>query len=521
MLGSDNNNNELQITSKDLLEQVSILYKQKKYSIAENLAKKYLEKKPADDEVRTILTKILYASGKMFDAIEHAKIIINHKPRNYNMKIFLANCYLETSKPSKAITELKEVIESDTNNVAAIKELAQAYFQNNQKQSAVKMYKKLEEFIYSNQEKTKNKIIIAQIHTEFNEFDLAIQEYKEILEIYPAEVEIKKKLVELYKRTYDYDLLIDLAMEVLEFHSSDGNDFWALKVLRDTYSQTKDYVKAIEYANLVKIHPLAEKTEAEEKIAKLLMETGQVDESINLLASLVSENPQDIHLKKALAASYIAKGDYEVAINIYKKILDEAGVDKINQIHFEISNVFSNWAYYLFEQQDNTECFKKFTQALQYDSQNPEIFYRLGLVNQSIKNFNEAISQYKNAIDLDSENPNYYYSIAECYEAIDSFYEKKKALIECAKYGPNNAKVHYKLALLYDSQRDTVSALAEIKKAIELDANFVDAKYKLALILEFQGNAEGAIEIYKEILKIDPEREEVINNLKMLKDAKA
>jgi nondiscriminating glutamyl-tRNA synthetase len=41
--------------------------------------------------------------------------------------------------------------------------------------------------------------LIASIHLEFNEYSEAIKEYEEILEIYPEDMSVKKKLVELYK----------------------------------------------------------------------------------------------------------------------------------------------------------------------------------------------------------------------------------------------------------------------------------------------------------------------------------
>jgi len=270
---------------------------------------------------------------------------------------------------------------------------------------------------------------------------------------------------------------------------------------------------------MVKEHPLSDKVEASECIARLLMETGQVDESIQLLALLVKDNAQNIDIKKTLANSYLAKGDFEAAVNIYKKILDDVGVEKVKQIHFELSNIFSSWAWALFEQQENVDCFKKFATALQYDSKNPEIYYQLGAVNQAIKNYNESISQYKKAIELNNENFQYYYSISECYEAIDSFYEEKKALNECVKLNPNHARVHYRLALLAESQHDTLNSMIEIKRALELDPNFLDAKYKLALMLELHGDTDGAIALYEEIVVIDPDRMAAVDNLKMLRES--
>jgi len=511
-----NKDNELQITSDELVEQISILHKQKKYNIVENLAKNYLELKRSDDGVRIILTKSLYNSGKIHDAIEQAKIIIGHQPHNFEMQVFIANCYMEIEKPTKAITVLKHILGEDANNVIAIKELAQIYFKTNQKRSAIKMYEMLEDFLDSNQEKVKNKIIRAEIHSEFKEFDLAIKEYEQILEIYPEDISVKKRLIELYKTTSEYELLIKLANEIAETHFADENGLWAMTTLMETYSVMKNYEFALEYANLIKAHPLADAAHAEEDITQILLNEGRIDEGIELLNELINGDSENIRLKKMLARAYEMDKNFKAVILLYNEILDIAKAEDIKQIHFELSNIYSNWAMHLFSQNDSEKCFEHFTTALKYCNQNPCIYYLLGTVNKLIKNFNESILQYKKAIELDSQTSEYYYALAECYEEIDSIYEQQKALIECLKYNPENAHAHYKLGLLYEVQKDQNNAMLHIGKAVNADANLLDAKRKLALMLEHTGDIEGAIKLYEDILCIDPQNEEILNNLKML-----
>lgn len=520
MLSSEKNNDnkgpELQITSQGILDQLIILRKQKKYNIVESLAGKYLAQKPGDDSVRTILAKSLYDAGKTHAAIDQTKIILRRQPKNVNMQIFIANCYKDIDKPIQAIDVLENVIERDPSNAVAIKELAQVYLNTHQKKSAIKMFKKLEDFLESNNEKVKNKVIIADIYIDFNDYSSAIKEYKDILEIYPDEINGKKKLVELYKLNENYIPLLDLANEILE--TSEGtNALWAMKRLMETYKVMRNYEKAMELATLIKEHPMSNEIEASENIAKILFEAGNIHNCITLLNSLIVKDPSNIKLKKYLANAYEASKDFEMAVNVYKKIIDIIPAKDIEQSHFELSNLYSNWAMYLFEQNNTDECFKHFIVALKYYASNPDIYYKLGLVNQLIKNFNEAIIQYKKAIELDNDNPQYYYAIAECYEEIDSIYEEKKALIECLKYNQNNAKIYFKLGTIYNLQNDTNSAIFHMKKAIELDDNFIDAKYKLALILEHIGNIEEAVALYEQILLLNPSHEEVANNLKMLK----
>jgi len=70
--------------------------------------------------------------------------------------------------------------------------------------------------IQNNIEKIKYKKIIAEIHVEYNEIDLALKNYEEILELYPGDIDIKKRLVELYKMISDYDSIISFNITVLD-----------------------------------------------------------------------------------------------------------------------------------------------------------------------------------------------------------------------------------------------------------------------------------------------------------------
>ena len=518
MLGSkkETTDSELQITSKELLEQLRILYSQKKYNIVESLAKKYLMKKGNDDGIRTIFAKSLHNSGRVYEAIEQAQIIVKHQPSNFDMQIFLANCYLETGNPRNAINIFKGILEEDSNHVVALKELAQVYFKTNQKKSALNMYENLEEFLDSNQEKAKNKILIAEIHAEFREFDLAIKKYEQILDVYPEDINIKKRLIELYKENLDNDLGIELATEIVRTCSDDENSLWAIKTIMDIYLSMQNYEQALEYANLIKIHPLANPIQSEENIAQILFDEGKIEDSIELLNSLIVKDSQNIKLKKSLAKAHEENKNFKTAVDIYKEILDMANAGDIKGIHFEMSNIYANWAMHLFSQNDSETSFKYFTIALKYSPQNPDIYYQLGTVNKLIKNFNEAIIQFKKAIELDSQNAQYYYAISECYEEIDSVYEQQKALTESLKFNPDSAKANYKLGIIYEIQKDQNNAILYVKKAVNLDENFIDAKHKLALMLEHIGDRESATKLYEDILRIEPENEEILNNLKML-----
>lgn len=507
---------DLQISTRDILEQVQILFKQKKYSIVENLAKKYLEKNPAYDDLRTILAKSYFEDGNMYDALKQALIIIKRQPANFHMRIFLANCYKRTSQSSKAINELKELLRLDNENVVAVKELAQIYLETNQKQSAIKMYLKFLTYIDNNLESAKVRSTLAQLYIDLNDYDEAISQYKAVLEIYPEDIAVKKNIIELYKKTSDDARAIQMCEELLSVSMDGSEQLWFFSNLIDLYLRRNNSEKALEYANLALQNPTAEQIPLKEKIAEILVTMGRTDESIKILKDLAVENEEDINIKRYLARTFEAKKDFVSAVQTYKEILDIADAEDVLQIHREISNIYANWAMELFDSGENAECFKIFTTALHYDNENPRVYYKLGLVNQLIKNYNEAINQYKKAVELDNTNSAYYMAMSECFEAINNVYEEKKAIMEALRYDDHNAYAHYKLAVLNAEQNDTLNAISSLTRAIDLDDNLLDAKYRLALMYERHGKNAEAIALYEKILEKNPLHEGALNNLKMI-----
>ena len=312
-------------------------------------------------------------------------------------------------------------------------------------------------------------------------------------------------------------MAIQYCEDLLEVATDQTTELWALETIVSALYEAKEFEKAMEFAKRLQDNTLSDKVSATQNIAEILKELDQADKSIEILNELVLENPENIDLKKSLSRAYQAKKDFVTAIATYKKILDEVDAHMIPKIHSEISLIYIDWAMYLYKEGDTAECFKKFTSALQYDSDNPSLYFKLGVINIDIKNFNEAIGQFKKAIERDPFNGEYFYELSKCYAGIQNIYEQKKALLECVKYTPENAEAHYELGMIAKSQNDRVTAFSSFEKTLELRPDSIDAKYELALLLELQGRVEEAVNLYEQILEVDPEFKEVASNLKLLK----
>lgn len=112
-----------------------------------------------------------------------------------------------------------------------------------------------------------------------------------------------------------------------------------------------------------------------------------------------------------------------------KKVCDDAlevaVPSDIKVIHNNLSTILAEEAVYLLNQGKTKQAFDKFSEAMQYNNENPEIFFKLATANRSIKNYSEAIRQCKRAIELAPEISLYYETLADIYYEIQNFIEAK------------------------------------------------------------------------------------------------
>ena len=95
--------NELQLSTKNILDQVQVLFDKGEYALVQLLATKYLDRIPSHQEVRHYLAQAYFKDKKYNNAIKQALIILKKEPNNINTKKLLGDCYLRKGMLSKAI----------------------------------------------------------------------------------------------------------------------------------------------------------------------------------------------------------------------------------------------------------------------------------------------------------------------------------------------------------------------------------------------------------------------------------
>ena len=215
--GGSGKGEDLQLSTKNILEQVKVLYDTQEYALVQLLATKYLDRVPGHLDVRIYLAKAYYEDKKYNQAIKHCSIILKKKPNNVETHEVLGNCYIKKHLPGKALKEYEFIYEHKKDDKKVIRTLAELYRETEQLFMAISAYGVLAELTTVEQETADIYLIIAELNEEAHDYPAAFEAYKSRLAIMPTDVETNKKLAELYIKISNYPVAIETLLYMLTF----------------------------------------------------------------------------------------------------------------------------------------------------------------------------------------------------------------------------------------------------------------------------------------------------------------
>ena len=502
--------NELQLSTKNVLDQVEVLFDKEEYALVQLLASKYLDRVPSHQKVRQYLAQAYFKDKKYNNAIKQCLIILKKDPNNLNTRKVLGDSYVKKEMLGKAIKEFETIFEHRNNDKEVVRTLAELYRNTEQLFSAISVYNILSDLMETNEEIAEVQLILAQLNEETKDYPAAFEAYKTRLGIYPTDISTNQKLTELYIKLKNHPKAIETLLYMISFVSEPKILLWIYERLIQLYVDTEEYEKAIEYSNKLLDVQGSDKFKIRNDIAMFNMKLNNYSTGISILEELVlmSQNGYDVTIQ--LADSYIKCKEYEKALEKYLALLDKATQKEAKNVRLLICELYITWAIDLTEQNKYDESSIKLSEASNYNALNPEIYYNKALNQLAQKNYGIAVELLHRALEYDKEKKShtkYYIKLSEAHHYLGNFFEEKKALSDLLKLDDKNPMGLYRSGLMYASQHDTKNAEESFKKALQYDPRLVKAKYNLALIYE-NNNRDKAKELYIEVLEQDPNFEE-------------
>lgn len=501
------------VSPEDAFQEVQSAILKKDHRAAQSFALKYLEADPEFHELRRLLVKSFIDTKKEYDAINHILILIKAHPDEIKLYMQLGVLYQNTRQYKKAIQFYTEITKRDSNNILAMKNLALLYMNEHQKDAALKVYKQLITCFDDEKDKAEYYAQMGEIYMSQGENQLALDYFKKAFQFQPGNIDIIKQSRKLYSRMKDIDNMIRLSKKLI---TMDGLNFEYYLDIIELFFNLQRYDEALDYAN--KAMELEKKDEQvlKKMIAKIYTYTGKADEAIEIVKNEMQYDPSDLEMIQTFAMAYCMDKEFQEGIKLCLDSIDVVLPSDVSKLQNIISNILAENAEYLMTQGSTAEAFDKFTEAIQYNSENPEVYFKLCGANRKTKNYSEAIKQCKRAIELSPETSKYYVYLGDIYEDLQNPIESKKQYREATSIDPRNVTAHTKLGILQAKDKEYDAGITSLRTALSLDDSNPDIRYNLALIYELQGELEQAKQEYKKVLSIDPDHAEALNNLQIL-----
>ena len=513
--GKNGAGNELQLSTKNILEQVKTLFDQGEYVLTQLLASKYLDRVPNHQEVRQYLAHAYFKDRKYNNAIKHCLIILKRDPNNINTRKLLGDCYIKKDMLSKAIKEYESIFEHRSTDKEVVRTLAELYKDTEQTFSSISVYNILSSLMENNDDIAEVQLILAELNEIAHDYPAAFEAYKTRLGIYPTDVSTNKKLVELYIKLKNHQKATETLLYMLTFATEPKMLLWIYENLIDIYVETEEYEKAIEYSNKLLDVQGSDKFKVKTDIAMYNIQLNNYTTGISILEELVmmSQNGYDVTVQ--LCDAYIQCKYYPKALEKYLALLDKATQKEAKNVRLLICELYIKWAVEDSTKGNFESSAKHLEEAGEYNTLNPEIYYNKALNQIAQKNYGSAVDLLHRALEYDKQktfHAKYYLTLSEAHHNLGHFFEEKKALSDLLKIDNKNPMGLYRSGLMYVAQHDTKNAEDYFKRALQYDPNLIKAKYNLALIYE-SNNRDKAKELYIEVLEQDPAFEEAKNAL--------
>ncbi len=513
--GKTGKGNELQLSTKNILDQVQVLFDKGEYALVELLATKYLDRVPTHKEVRQYLAHAYFKDKKYNNAIKQCLIILKKDPNNINTRKLLGDSYIKKDMLGKAIKEYEGIFDHRSNDKEVVKTLAELYKDTEQTFSAIHVYNILSGLMDQNDEIADVQSILAELNEIAHDYPAAFEAYKTRLGIYPTDVNTNQKLVELYIKLKNQPKAIETLLYMLTFVSEPKMLLWVYENIISLYVETEEYEHAIEYSNKMLDVQGSDKFKIRNDIAIFNIKLNNYTTGIGILEELVmmSQNGYDVTVQ--LCDSYIECKDFQKALDKYLALLDKATQKEAKEVRLLICELYIKWAVDLAAAGKYEESFRYLEEAVEYNAVNSEIYYNKALNYMAQRSYANAVELIHRALEFDKYNEyhtKYYLTLSEAHHWLGHFFEEKKALSDLLKLDNKNPMGLYRSGLMYVAQHDTKNAEEFFKKALQYDPNLIKAKYNLALIYE-SNNRDKAKELYIEVLEQDPSFEEAKNAL--------
>ncbi|HEY6191671.1 MAG TPA: tetratricopeptide repeat protein [Bacteroidota bacterium] len=248
--------------------------------------------------------------------------------------------------------------------------------------------------------------------------------------------------------------------------------------------------------------------EVKKALGDAYLKIDSVSTALRIYNELIELHPENLDVRASIAHAYLTRQDYDAAAEQFEAVLRRDSLSLDDQLKF--GQVFLN-----FIQKDSAVAPYAINLFQRIKKKYPDDwrpYWFLGAIDNITKDDSGAMLNFQKVKELASWNADGWVGIASIYYDKGRFDDAIQVLTEARKVVPEEFRIHFLLGISYQRKHALADAAASLEKAIQLNDKSVDAVSALALTYDELKRPEDSDSMYERGLRMDPHNHLLLNN---------
>lgn len=248
------------------------------------------------------------------------------------------------------------------------------------------------------------------------------------------------------------------------------------------------------------------------RLAQLLFDAGEVDQSAEMYRSVISQNKRMATAYFGLGQGLAARGDWPAAIDAYQHACEIA--ENYAAAHYALGMAYRN-AGDMAKAKTHLERSRISKQAKQ-PSEDPLMNDVNSLYSGGLTRFakgstlyqqgklQEAIQEFEGALEVNPRMVTAHINLIALYGQLDQFDKAEQHFKAAVELDPGWVEVYYNWGMFLVRHGKQAQAAEMFQKAVEINPSYPEAQVQLAMLLDQSGRSKEAAAHYERALEVNP-----------------
>jgi tetratricopeptide (TPR) repeat protein len=235
--------------------------------------------------------------------------------------------------------------------------------------------------------------------------------------------------------------------------------------------------------------------EALDRLARLLLARGEIDEGIKALEQAERSQPLSVALLVLLGDAYLKKGNAANAEKRYQLILEEQsdntdavlGLAQVSQLKGDVNTALLYLA-----------------RARKMVATSPDTLYRFALVAIGAGLYEEANTTLQAAVKLKPDDAAYFLALGNTWLKKPDLVDAEQAFRLALQLQPGNPRTQMYLGYTLLEQKKYPEAREWLEKSLSQDKSIPETFYYLGQLAQQQSEDERAMELFRKAIELAP-----------------